>query len=156
MKHRESLEDWEKELHRELMELPELEAPSTLILGVRSRIQTPAPAVWYHASWWHWPLALRQTSAALALSVLCALGWLGLSFGELDFGQALVQACVDLKGGLVLGLETCTTALGSAAVFWSENGQLILIAASALLLTTYLTCVAAGTALYRLAWRRSL
>jgi hypothetical protein len=51
-------------------------------------------------------------------------------------------------------LTTLETALGGGVVFWSRYGQPILIAAASLLILTYLMCIAAGTALYRLAWRR--
>ena len=156
MNHRESLEDWEKELHRELEALPELEGPASLIPGVLSRIQAPAPAPWYHASWWQWPLALRSASVVLALAVLGGLGWLSGSLGELGIGEQLLRTGAGLKGTLVLMLETTGRLLGSGTVFWREHGQTLLIAAASLLLATYLTCVAAGTALYRLAWRRSL
>jgi len=156
MNHQEPLEDWEKDLHRELEALPELEAPSTLIPGVLARLKEPAPAAWYHSSWWQWPLALRGTSIVLALAVLGALGWLSGTFGELGFGRQVVHALVELKAVLVFTLQTAETALGSSAVFWREHGQMMLIAAAALLLATYLTCVAAGTALYQLAWRRAL
>jgi hypothetical protein len=144
------------ELHRELEGLPELEAPSTLIPGVLARIKKPAIAPWYHSSWWQWPLALRGASMVVAFAVLGALGWLSGTFGELGLGQQLLHALVEFKAVMTLTLHTAETALGSSAVFWREHGRIILIAAASLLLATYLTCVAAGTALYQLAWRRSL
>lgn len=124
----------------------------TLIPGVMSRLNTP----WHQASWWQWPLALRIPSIVLALAVLIGLGWLSGFFGELGLGQQLVEAFDRLKGVLTFVLDTSETLLGSSAVFWREHGQTILLAAASLLLTTYLTCVAAGTALYRLAWKRTL
>ena len=155
MKDPEPLEDWEKQLHRELSELPELQAPSTLIPGVLSRIGRPAAVAWYHSSWWQWPLAMRWASAALVVAVLGTLGWLGGALDQLQFGQHLVEAYTEMKGAMAFGVQTCTKLLGSSAVFWSEYGQMILLAAAALLFATYLTCIAAGTALYQLAWRRS-
>lgn len=149
------MEDWEKELHRELEALPELEAPSTLIPAVMDRITAPAPSPWYHASWWQWPLVVRAASVVLALTVLCALGWLSGFFGDWGFGQQVIRACVGLKDTCVVALETGERAFGLGAVFWRDHGQMILGAAAALLLGTYLICVAAGTALYQLAWRKS-
>jgi hypothetical protein len=138
------------------MELPGLEAPPTLIAGVMRRLPAASSAAWYNISWWHWPLALRTISVALVLAVLGCLGWLSGSFGELGLGQLLANAVVELKEVLAFALETAEAFLGSNAVFWREYGQMILIAAASLLLVTYLTCVAAGTALYQLAWKRSL
>lgn len=155
MKHPEPLEDWERELHRQLMALPELDAPSTLIPGVLNRIKAPARLVWYRSSWWHWPIALRTASVVLTLGLLGALGWFSGSVGELGLGQRLAQTYAGLESALGSVWDASTTLLGSSAVFWNDYGQMILIAAAALLLATYLTCVAAGTALYQLAWRRA-
>ena len=149
------MEDWEKQLHRELMELPELEAPPTLIAGVLNRIKAQAPSSWYQSPWWDWPVALRLASAVLVLGVLGFLAWFAGSFGELGLGPQLTQAYAETKTALDSVLDACEAAMGSSAVFWSNYGQMILLAAGALLFATYLTCVAAGTALYQLAWRRS-
>jgi len=156
MRHQEPLEDWEKALHRELDALPELDAPSSLIAGVMKQINTPATPAWYHTSWWQWPLAMRTTSILLVLAVLGALAWLSGSFGELGLTRQLVQSVGEVQRVFGYVLETGETFLGSGAVFWREHGQLILLAAASMLLATYLTCVAAGTALYQLTWKRTL
>lgn len=149
------MEDWEKELHRELEALPELQAPSTLIPAVMDRITAAAPVAWYQASWWQWPLAVRAASVVLALTVLGASGWLSGFFGNWGFGQHVLGACVGLKEMWVGMLESGGTALVAGADFWRKYGQMILGAAAFLLLSTYFICVAAGTALYQLAWRKS-
>lgn len=150
----EPLKDWEKTLHRELDALPELEAPSTLIPAVMSRLHSPAPAVWYRSPWWQWPLALRVASVLMVFAVLGGLGWVSGTTGELGLGRQVTQAFAELKSTLASVLNTTDTVLGSYAGFLRENGQLILLSAASLLFATYLTCVAAGTALYQLAWRR--
>ncbi|MCU0788351.1 MAG: hypothetical protein MUC91_09200 [Verrucomicrobia bacterium] len=154
MKHRDPLADWETELHRELEALPELVAPPTLIPSVLKRIHAPAP--WHRSAWWQWPMALRAASVGLVLAVLGALGWLGGSLGELGLAHQLAQTGAGLKDALVFANDLLGRLSGSAAAFWRPHGQIVLGATAALLLATYLTCVAAGTALYRLAWRRTL
>jgi hypothetical protein len=149
------LEDWEKELHRELDALPELEAPSSLIPGVMERINAPVPAAWYRESWWQWPLAVRAASIVAVLAMLGVLGWLSGFFGNWGLGQHVFQAYAGLKEMLLVAVETGETVLGSGAVFWRKYGQIMLGAAAFLMLSTYLICVAAGTALYQLTWRRS-
>jgi hypothetical protein len=52
-----------------------------------------------------------------------------------------------------LVLDRAESVLGPNAVLWRQHGQMILIAAASMLLATYLMCVAAASALYRLAWR---
>lgn len=154
MKRREPLEDWEKELHRELMELPELEAPPSLIPVVLRRIEASTRLAGSPSSWWHWPLGLRTASVVLVLGVLGTLGWLSGWLGELGLGQWLVQTCAGLQSALGSTWDTCALWLDSSTPLWSNLPQVILIAAAALMLAAYLTCVAAGTALYELAWRR--
>jgi len=156
MKQQEPMEEWERELHRELDALPEREAPPTLIPSVMNRIHAAESPAWYRASWWQWPPVLRAASVALALAVLGGLGWLSGSFVDLGLGQLAVRAYVELKESLLFAINLSETLLGSNATFWREHGQLILIAVAAMVLATYLTCVAAGTALYQLAWRRTL
>ncbi len=148
------MEDREAQLHRDLMQLPELNAPATLIPGVLSRLSAAAPAAWYQRAWWQWPIGLRIASGVCVIALLGALGWLGGSVGELGLGERLVDlvsASVAAGSG---ALDQITTLLGSGGAFWIKHGQMILIGAASLLLAAYLTCVAAGTALYRLAWRR--
>jgi len=154
MKPREPLDDWEKELHRELMELPELEAPATLLPAVMHRLETPASSAWYHTAWWEWPLALRMASVLVVLAVLGVLGWASGTFGDLQLGQQVLLAWSELKAAITVVLHSGETLLGSNAEFWRLHGQIILMGIGAVLLATYLTCVAAGTALYRVAWRR--
>jgi hypothetical protein len=149
------LEDWEKALHRELEALPELEAPSTLIPGVLARLEEPATTAWYRESWWQWPLAVRAASIVAVLALLGVLGWLSGVFGGWGLGQQVFQAYAGLKEVLTVAVETSETVLGSGAVFWRKYGQIMLGTAAFLMLSTYLICVAAGTALYQLTWRRS-
>jgi len=156
MKHpREPLEHWEQSLHQELMELPELEAPPTLIPTVLHRIEASARLAGSHSSWWHWPVALRTVSVVLALAVVGLLGGLSGWLGELGLGHRLLQTGAGLQNALSSAWHTGGLELGPGAGFWNEHFQTILIAAAGLILAAYLTCVAAGTALYEVAWRRN-
>lgn len=154
MKQHDPIEDWEKELHRELLQLPDLKAPGTLIPGVLDRLTASAPSAWYQRAWWHWPIGLRIASALCALALLGALGWLAGSVGGLGLGGNLANAAAAAWASASATVQQVGTLFGSGGGFWSEYGQRIVICAATLLLASYLTCVAAGTALYRLAWRR--
>lgn len=148
------MEDWEERLHRELTELPDLKAPPTLISGVLSRLPGAAPSTWYQRSWWQWPVGLRIASGLCVIAMLGALGWLGGSLGELGLGQRLADVVTASIAAKDAALDSLAALPGFGGTFWSNHGQMILIGAAALLLASYMTCVAAGTALYRLAWRR--
>ncbi len=148
------MDDWEEQLHRDLMELPDLDAPPTLIPGVLSRLTASEPAAWYQRAWWQWPIGLRIASAAFVIAVLGTLGWVAGSVGGLGLGLRLVDLVTASMAAGSAALDQIATLLGSGGAFWMEHGQMILLGAATLLLAAYLTCVAAGTALYRLAWRR--
>jgi hypothetical protein len=154
MKPREPWEDWEQQLHQELMDLPELEAPGTLIPGVLSRLNQPAPVAWHQRSWWEWPLSLRLGSAIMVSVVLGVLGWLSGSFADFGLGARVVGGWQQMAQTTALLTDMAERVLGSHAAFWRQHGQTLLMISALLCLATYLTCVAAGTALYRLAWRR--
>ena len=156
LRDQEPLEDWEQTVHHKLDELPELEAPSTLIPGVLNRIRALQAVPWYRAAWWQWPLVARAVSVLVMLVVLSALAWWSGTFGELGLGQQLGRVCVGLKEAMLVALDTGGMGMSEAVRFWREHGQIILLAAAAFLTATYLTCVAAGTALYQLAWKRTL
>ena len=155
MKQNDPIENWEKQLHRELQKLPDLEAPPTLIPNVLNRLKLQQQSAWYQLSWMEWPLALRLASGALASVIVGLLAWGAGAFGELGLSQQLVAGYSELKTVTGSFLSSCMEAVGVSTGFWSNYGQTILLTAATLLFATYLTCVAAGTALYQLAWRRS-
>jgi hypothetical protein len=155
MKPHDELEEWEQKLHRELDTLPELDAPATLIPGVLDRIRATEALPWYRAAWWQWPAAVRAASVGLAVLVLAGLGWLSGTFGGFDLGSQFLQAWGEFREAVAAAVDAGGRVLGSFAYFWQEHGQMLLLAVAAFLAATYLTCVAAGTALYQLAWKRT-
>jgi hypothetical protein len=90
----------------------------------------------------------------VVVAVLGVLGWLSGSFADLGLGARVVEAYQQLAQTTALLLDTAERLFGSHAIFWRQHGQTILMISAMLCVATYLTCVAAGTALYRLAWRR--
>ena len=67
---------WEKRLHEELKQLPEIEAPASLVPNVMAAIrarQAALAAVWYRRPATTWPMAMR---VALAVSSLTLFGLL--------------------------------------------------------------------------------
>jgi hypothetical protein len=92
----------------------------------------------------------------VAFAVMGCLGWLSGAFGQLNLWDEVTTAWAEFEAACGMVFDTLESVLGSAGVFWREQGQVILIGTASLLLATYLVCVAAGTALYRFAWRRAL
>lgn len=149
------MESWENKLDQDLKALPNLEAPPTLIPRVLERLQTPAAAAWYQTPWWQWPSAARLTSVAAVVVVLVVLGWLSGTLGDLGLWRQMTLAWTEFEQAMGVVFDTSQIVLGSGARFWSQYGHTILLGIASAMLATYFTCVAAGTALYQLAWRRS-
>ena len=155
-KHREPLSDWEKSLHRELDELPELKAPPSLIPKVMERLRREVAVPWYQRSLWQWPRALRAAALGLMIATVvtlaCAIpfAWHWLIAPALTTCQAEVAEWWEPLG------RSLSTLLGVGATFWQEHLQDLLLGVALLMAAIYFTFVAAGTAVYRLAWRRTL
>jgi len=58
----------EAEIDRELKALPELRAPTTLLVRVRSAVAQRAAVPWYRQSWQMWPMIWRVTAMAVLLA----------------------------------------------------------------------------------------
>ena len=124
MKHHEPMEDWEAQLHRDLTQLPELNAPATLIPGVLSRLSAAAPAAWYQRAWWQWPIGLRIASGVCVIALLGALGWSDYDgraevitpyFGASGTGQINAVFPVTAVSGHAIPPATASTATGYQA-----------------------------------------
>lgn len=152
---KEPLDAWEEKLAEELESLPDLQAPATLVPRVMERLRQIPPAAWYQSSWWQWPMGLRVVSIPFAALVLVGLGVLSLMLGDLGLWSKLSGLCT--QAGMTVGevVDVFEAVLGAPTTFWHRYGQPILLGVASLMLATYLTCVAAGTALYRLAWRKA-
>ena len=152
---RTSLDERDQALHRELEALPELAAPGTLIPRVMDQIRGEARVPWYRLSFWQWPLALRAAALVAMVAVVggvayaCPLAWETLIAPPLAAAKTEVLAWWN-------PLADATRYLFQAgSAFWRDYLQNILLAVALLLMATYFTFLAAGTAVYRLAWRRT-
>lgn len=156
MKNQEPLNDWEDALHRELDALPELKAPSMLLPNVMAEVQRRARAPWYKLGWRDWPAAMQAASLVLMCSGVGTLLWFSGPLWEATGGQQISLWLNDLQANWAATASGLERVLGPGAAFWSQYGQMIMFGVAGILLGTYLTCITAGTALYRLAWKRTL
>ena len=155
MKNREPLNDWEAELHRELDTLPDLAAPTTLLPRVMSEVHRRAQAPWYRCAWREWPVALQAACLVLMIGAVGTLVWFSGSIWEATGGQQMSLWRGEVQTSWSATASGMESAFGAGAAFWKQYGQPLLFGIAAVLMATYLTCIAAGTALYRMAWRRA-
>jgi hypothetical protein len=140
-------------IHRELMKLPERPAPETLVTRVLARIEQ-RKRHWWKQPWPNWPFLARVIS--LPAMLLCAASfvvglWLLL---RLNVSEWIMAQTSELVRPLVptweFGLALMNTILLSLRSL--EQHWVLLSAMVAFLM--YLTCVAVGTACYRVALQK--
>ena len=148
--------NWEQQLHRELEDLPELQAPSTLIPRVMAHIRSETDVPLYQRSLWQWPAALRVAAMAAMVAVVAALAC-GI---PMAWEWVVVPALAECKAAVVAWWQplghAASSLFGAGATFWEAHLENILLGLALLMAAIYFTFVAAGTAVYRLAWRRTL
>lgn len=144
--------DWDAVLHQELKSLPPLQAPPQLMASVLREARRRTSLPWWQKSFWFWPPVVRAMvliwlvllGAALMLPAWIGIGtlgeWVGRTWGVVDG----LESRLGWLGGWNLLLDR-RSALGSLL---TQSPWFI----AALLLAglLYLTCVAAGSALFRL------
>jgi hypothetical protein len=139
----------EELIHRELRQLPDLQAPPGIIQRVRATLEARARLPWYQRSWFTWPLPLRLASAAMMLALVSGLTWLisHVSVRPTGLEFPLVESPT------VSTLMSVTSAIANALVLTARAiNPIYLAAALALVAMMYISCIALGTVCYRIAW----
>lgn len=140
------LEEWNERLDTALKNLPEQSAPPDLLPRVMAKIQATKKEKRLRHPWWQWPLWLRATSAVASLALAGYFCLAGIRVYETSIipvyrfsGRIATTLLESLK--VVLG--------GNRPGIGSEALPYILPVACILLFGMYLTCIGAGTFLYR-------
>jgi len=150
----EQLQDWEDALDKELRQLPDAQAPDTLIPRVMAIVRAKAKLPWWRQTWWHWPPAAQ---------VLVLLSFLGLVIGLSYYGpQAWEALAASSLGHTVAGwlqvftplVDGLTALVNAFALILRQTGKLALILAAAVCLALYVSCLGLGTMMYRVAFSK--
>lgn len=150
--------DLEKQLEaivsRELKQLPELEAPRTLLPRVLAAIEQRAALPWYRRAWQTWPVALQVASFVLLTAMIGGLAFVGWDAAHAaSVSAALLDARQWLAGfGVFLG---ALEALAQAVVVSVKHlGPVFLGVCLMAGLAAYVSCLGLGAAFVRLAFSR--
>ncbi len=144
-------EQFEAEIDRELKELPDWRAPSTLVPRVMAAIEQRAVAPWFKRAWPVWPLAAQTASFLVLATLFCGLcygGWhLSQSQPVLAAGNEIAHG-VSVLSALLESAKTLVTMLGHAVTSLGSGVLLGALAAAALGYALFLALAACS---YRLA-----
>jgi hypothetical protein len=141
----------EELIHRELSQLPDCQAPETLIPLVLARIQAQIHKSWWQRPWSQWPLVLQMASLPFlfggAAGFVVAMNFLWSIFSSAAAAGPVADHLVALTGLLeVLGT------LGNAVLILTRStGPLWFFAGISIVLAMYLACIGLGSVCYRLA-----
>ena len=142
------------EIDQQLKSLPELQAPSTLILRVSAAIAQRRRSPWYRQPWQAWPVLMR----AAALVVLAAF-FASLCFGawrlpDTESYLAATRHTAGWASDLTTLWNGLNAVLGTLAQAVQQLNRGILLGCLAAVALAWAICLGLGTACLRLAFAR--
>jgi hypothetical protein len=139
---------WEKRLHEELRNLPELEAPAGLIPSVMAAISKQASLAWYQRPAMTWPAPLR---IALVVLSVCLFGllFLGLQFFMTGSPETHFFNTIIAKGETIV--RALQAVVGAFLTVMRQYASPVMFGAIAAAALAYFTLLGLGGALWRVA-----
>lgn len=144
----------EELIHRDLRELPEIQAPPTLGPRVLAAIQRRARRPWWQRPWTAWPVVL-QCATLIALFGLLGFFFYGGHLAWKEYASGAISQSISTGLGLLISVETLVSTLTRALVLAGGSlNQVWLIGGTAVVLVMYLTCVGLGTVCFQMAAKK--
>lgn len=148
--------DWEKKLHQQLRNLPDMEAPASLIPNVMAAIRKREAAVraWYRRPATTWPPALQIALGVAALLVFL-LGVHGVHQLTAEASIAANNGPLEAFSAQLLKVWSLIKAVGvtASAIFRVAIGPVLIIVAAAAC-AAYLALLGLGSVVWRSFLRR--
>lgn len=143
-------EDWEAWLDRQLRQLPDRPAPTSLAPRVLAAVAARARRPWYRQPWFAWPQWAQVVSLLVLSGALGALTY-ALLHGE-DFATAeTLAAQFAVWWAPVEAVRAAVHTLGAAlSLLARQVSGTVWLALGGLAGLMYAACLALGTVLYRL------
>jgi hypothetical protein len=141
----------EREIDRQLKELPDLIAPPTLISRVMREIAARAQLPWYRQAWQSWPWTLQVVSMFALLALFA-----GVSVGcwELTQSAGAAELRSHFHGAWFTATSlwsTLNVLLGALLLSVKQLGTGFILGCLAAVALAYATCIGLGAAYFRLA-----
>ena len=141
--------DLETLVDRGLRRLPAPRAPYTLLPRVLAAVQEWSQRPWYARAWFTWPIGGQIVSAAALILIV-----VGSALLMMSAQSALDQTMARLFGGVTPLAHQAEAMLNAARVVWRAVVEPFAGYAVVLVALMCLACVAFGTALNHVAFRR--
>lgn len=148
-------EQLEEMIQQEIRNLPEVQAPATLVHRVMLAVHKQAKQQWWKYAWVKWPLGMQVISLAVLLasaglvSYFLGAAWDGVSVTSVS--SKLVESFAWLKPIW----EIVAAMIGVVTVMLRVTGQQFLLIGAAVVALAYVTCVGLGTVCVRMALNRA-
>jgi hypothetical protein len=143
--------DLETLVDRALRRLPAPRAPHTLLPRVLAAVQEWAQRPWYTRAWFTWPVGGQIISAAALILIV-----VGSALVMMSAQSALDQTTARLLSGVTPVAQQAEAMLNAARVVWRAVIEPFAGYAFVLVALMCLACVAFGTALNHVAFRRAV
>jgi len=144
-----------EQLHRELHQLPNLKAPTTLGPRVLAAIAARQEAPWWKKSWASWPASMKLAFLVTGIAAIAGLILAGAAIPQ--FGT-LTSGVTESVGGMFASLKPYydfaarfTTSVGLTL---GAAGPKLYWYLATLIGIAYATCIGLGTLGYRLVFNK--
>jgi hypothetical protein len=144
----------EIEVGRVLKDLPDLEAPSSLLGQVISRLEERANLPWYRRSWQTWPAPLRVALLMTLLTLFIGLCLAGREFTHSGMAMAAAHRVGEWFSGLGAIANTLAVLLNSLCLVLKKLGTGFVILCLFAVGLAYVMCVGLGTMYMRLTFAK--
>ena len=143
--------DLETLVDRALRRRPARRAPHTLLPRVLAAVQAWSQRPWYTRAWFTWPVGGQIISAAALILIV-----VGSALVMMSAQSALDQTTARLLSGVTPVAHQAEAMLNAARVVWRAVIEPFAGYAFVLVALMCLACVAFGTALNHVAFRRAV
>ncbi|MCP5520121.1 MAG: hypothetical protein H7A46_01070 [Verrucomicrobiales bacterium] len=141
--------NWDRELDRRLSELPDLEAPPSLITRVNAALAKEAATPWWQRPWWFWPVPARIGSFLLLAAAIGLLGVVYLEVRQAVLASYWETALAEWRLAFDPLIEVLNTLERAGEIVARHVCGRVCMAFAGVLLLLYLLTVGLATALYR-------
>ncbi len=140
-------------IHKELLKLPEHQAPANLIPDVLKSIEE-RKRCWWKQAWTEWPFTARMLLLPAALACGGALLLVLRSMSKWQLMDHTANVAGNYLHALSPLLDLVATLSIAAMLALQSLEQSWIIGAASVVFMMYLSCVALGTACFRVAAQR--
>jgi hypothetical protein len=147
-------QELEEVIQREVDQLPNLQAPLTLIPRVLAAIQAQEQAPWWRQPWVNWPSGYRMASLVAVVGVIGAALY-GAQLGSQTIGNAVSRDVGGWLSVVSLITDAIVTLANAAFVVVRSLQKPWMLAGLGFLTFVYLGCVGIGTLCFQLTFNNA-